>query len=44
MYGNENVSYEGSKVTRTEKLNGQLVKTYETTYSPDLSQATTVAK
>jgi hypothetical protein len=43
-YGSMDVSYSGNKVTRTEKLNNQPVRTFETTYSGDMTQATTVAK
>jgi hypothetical protein len=43
-YGSVDVSYAGNKVTQSEKMNSQPVKTLETTYSGDMAQATTVAK
>jgi hypothetical protein len=43
-WGSENVTYSGNTVTRTEKINGQPVRTLVTTYSGDMSKATTTAQ
>jgi hypothetical protein len=43
-WGSETVSYSGNTVTTTQKINGQPVRTLVTTYSGDLSQATTTAQ
>jgi hypothetical protein len=43
-YGSVDVSYSGSKVMRIEKINGQPVRTLVTTYSGDMSTATTTAQ
>ena len=44
-YGSVDVGYSGSTVTRTEKSkSGSTVRTLTTTYTGDMTQATTVAK
>jgi hypothetical protein len=43
-WGSETVAYSGQIVTRTQKINGQPVRTLVTTYSGDMSTATTTAQ
>jgi hypothetical protein len=43
-WGSETVTYSGNTVTRTQKINGQPVRTLVTTYSGDMSTATTTAQ